>query len=43
MEDANANNAVQTNGGEDTNSHGNVNGGDADYDVADDEDRWMAA
>ncbi|KAF2194280.1 hypothetical protein K469DRAFT_709787 [Zopfia rhizophila CBS 207.26] len=29
----------QTNGGTDT----AVNGGDADYDVADDEDRWMAA
>lgn len=29
----------QTHGGTDN----GVNGGDADYDVADDEDRWMAA
>jgi hypothetical protein len=33
--------AAQANGADDMN--GNANGGDADYDVADDEDRWMAA
>lgn len=30
--------AAQANGSEDM--HGNANGGEADYDVADDEDRW---
>lgn len=45
MEDPNSDEqtvgAGHVNGVEDTN--GNGNGGEADYDVADDEDRWMAA
>jgi hypothetical protein len=44
MDDANADEHTTTPANvpaDDTN--GNTNGGDADYDVADDEDRWMAA
>ena len=40
MEDSKDQSAI-ANGANDTN--GNMNGGDADLDVADDEDRWMGA